>query len=147
MNTLVKNAWSSAGMIFGALALIISLIHFSTGPYSASPSLESVVARHVSEIKKGVIDGLKGKAPSSAESARKINIDQILTTVALSFATAALLLAFVGGMRKENKWSVRGALIFGCGTLAFHAILLGMALASAIILLLILLSLISGFFG
>lgn len=50
---------------------------------------------------------------------------------AVSHWRAALLCAFIGGMRKENRWGIRGALVFGGGTLAFHTLLLVSASCAA----------------
>ena len=56
----------------------------------------------------------------------------------------ALGLAFIGGMRKENRWGIAGALAFGGGTLMFHAVLFGIGVVCAILLLFLIVSLING---
>ncbi|EGJ94281.1 putative membrane protein [Shigella flexneri 2930-71] len=44
-----------------------------------------------------------------------MDIDKILDQSGIALAIAALLCAFIGGMRKENRWGIRGALVFGIG--------------------------------
>lgn len=131
-------------MLLGALALLLSIIHFTTGPFSAPPTLEGYVAEKVSAVKRGVIAGLKGEEPQRATAARGPDIDSVVDNATIVVAVVALLCALVGGMRKENRFSVSGALLFGGGTLAFHAVLFGIAVVCAILLLLIILSLLGG---
>lgn len=60
-----------------------------------------------------------------------MDVDKILDQSGIALAIAALLCAFIGGMRKENRWGIRGALVFGGGTLAFHTLLLVSASCAA----------------
>lgn len=54
MGIIAQNKISSLGMLFGTIALIMGIIHFSFGPFSAPPpTLESVVAEKTAEIKRG----------------------------------------------------------------------------------------------
>lgn len=132
-------------MLMGALALVIGIFHYTLGPVSApTVSLERAVAEHVSAIKKGVIAGLKGQNPSEAEGTHRVNIDKVIDNTGIGLAVLALVFAFVGGMCKENSWSIRGAIVFGGGTLAFHAILFGIAVVFAILVLMLILSWLSG---
>lgn len=67
MDIIAQNKCSSLGMLFGAIALILGIFHFSFGPFSAPPfGLESVVAEKVSAVKKGILAGLKGEQPRDA---------------------------------------------------------------------------------
>ncbi|WON78254.1 hypothetical protein [Serratia sp. UGAL515B_01] len=145
METLSQNKWSSVGMLLGAIALILSIVHFTTGPFSSSPpTLESVVSEKVSAIKKGIVAGLKGDKPPVATARSALNIDKVLDNVGIGLAIVGLLFAFIAGMRKENRWSVSGALFFGGGTLAFHALLFGISLVFGIILLILIFSWLGG---
>lgn len=145
MEIISQNKISAAGMLLGAVALIISLFHFSLGPVTpAQNRLQNVIAEHVSAVKKGIIAGLNGETPPAVAKVRTVDWDNILRNTGISLAILALVCAFIGGMRKENLWSVRGALIFGGGTLAFHALIFGLALFCAILLLMVICSWLSG---
>ncbi|EFE06404.1 hypothetical protein [Citrobacter youngae] len=145
MDIIAQNKCSSLGMLFGAIALILGIFHFSFGPFSAPPpALESVVAEQVSAVKKGIIAGLKGEQPPVAAKKPAADIDKILDNSGIALAIIALACAFIGGMRKENRWGIRGALIFGGGTLAFHALLFGIGLICGIILLILIFSFLNG---
>ncbi|MEG1121129.1 MAG: hypothetical protein RR184_07900 [Citrobacter sp.] len=145
MDIILQNKCSSLGMLFGAIALILGIIHFSFGPFSAPPPrLESIVAEKVSAVKKGILAGLKGEIPPVAAKENAVNIDNLLKNGGITLAVIALVCAFIGGMRKENVWSISGALVFGGGTLAFHALLFGIGLICGIILLILVFSVLSG---
>lgn len=133
------------GMLLGALALLISLFHFNFYPLATKPPLEVSVAEKVSSIKNGILAGLKGQEPPVTEK-RAIDIDNILNSATIGLAIVALVLAFIGGIRKENGWGVGGALFFGGGTLVFHAILFGAGLIFSIIILVAVLCFLFAFF-
>ncbi len=52
--------------------------------------------------------------------------------------------AFIGGVRKENRWGIRGALVFGGGTLAFHTLLFGIGIVCSILLIFLIFSFLTG---
>ncbi|WBF43974.1 hypothetical protein [Serratia rubidaea] len=133
------------GMLLGALALLISLFHFNFYPLATKPPLEVSVAEKVSSIKNGILAGLKGQEPPVTEK-RAIDVDNILNSATIGLAIVALVLAFIGGIRKENGWGVGGALFFGGGTLVFHAILFGAGLIFSIIILVAVLCFLFAFF-
>ena len=105
MDTFRQNKISSAGMILGAIAFILGIIHFSLGPFSPSRgSVESVVAREVAAVKRGIIAGLKGDEAPVPVRRERPDMDKLLDNVGRGLAVIALGCAFVGGMRKENRW-------------------------------------------
>ena len=145
MDTFRQNKISSAGMILGAIAFILGIIHFSLGPFSPSRgSVESVVAREVAAVKRGIIAGLKGDEAPVPVRRERPDMDKLLDNVGRGMAVIALGCAFVGGMRKENRWGVSGALFFGGATLAFHVLVFSIGLVCGIILLLLILQWLTG---
>ncbi len=144
MEILLRNKWSSVGMLLGAIAFMLVAVHFTFGPFQYRPSIEQVVAEQVAAVKKGVLAGLKGEnVQSSTPKASKMDINGLLTITDVVLAAIALLLAAFGGMRKESRWSVYGALFFAGASLTFHAIVASMALVSALVFLLIVLAVVS----
>ena len=117
MGIIAQNKISSLGMLFGAIALMMGIIHFSFGPFSAPPPT-----------------GIKGEKITTVEKKEDVDVDKILNQSGIALAIAALLCAFIGGMRKENRWGIRGALVFGGGTLAFHTLLFGIGIVCSILL-------------
>ncbi|EMS9188339.1 hypothetical protein WLC44_002167, partial [Shigella flexneri] len=74
-----------------------------------------IVADKTAEIKRGLLAGIKGEKITTVEKKEDMDIDKILDQSGIALAIAALLCAFIGGMRKENRWGIRGALVFGIG--------------------------------
>lgn len=145
MEAIRDNLWGAAGALLGAIALVMSIFHVTLGPFSVRPSVASVVAEQVFEVKKGILAGLKGEQPAPQETrGRPVNIDRVLDNTSLGLAFAALLCAFIAGVRRERRWIVGAALLCGGGTLAFHAVLYGIAVVFAILFLLIVIGLLGG---
>ena len=140
MGIIAQNKISSLGMLFGAIALMMGIIHFSFGPFSAPPpTFESIVADKTAEIKRGLLAGI-----TTGEKKEDVDVDKILDQSGIALAIAALLCAFIGGMRKENRWGIRGALVFGGGTLAFHTLLFGIGIVCSILLIFLIFSFLTG---
>ncbi|HII2329554.1 TPA: protein YidI [Escherichia coli] len=145
MGIIAQNKISSLGMLFGAIALMMGIIHFSFGPFSAPPpTLESIVADKTAEIKRGLLAGIKGEKITTVERKEDVDVDKILDQSGIALAIAALLCAFIGGMRKENRWGIRGALVFGGRTLAFHTLLFGIGIVCSILLIFLIFSFLTG---
>ncbi|HHA1256998.1 TPA: hypothetical protein ACOEEM_001627 [Enterobacter asburiae] len=145
MEILIRNKFSSVGMLLGVIALLLSLAQFTLGPFSSkSTALEVVVAEKVSAVKKGIMAGIKGEQPTVEKKKEPIDIDRLLIASGIMLSVMALGLAFISGLRKENKWTVSGALFFSGATIAFHAALLAFGLIAAVLLLMLVVSIISG---
>ncbi|GJL39272.1 TPA: hypothetical protein ACJIWU_002624 [Enterobacter chengduensis] len=145
MEILIRNKFSSVGMLLGVIALLLSLVQFTLGPFSSkSTVLEVVVAEKVSAVKKGILAGIKGEQPIVETKKEPVYIDRLLIASGIMLSVMALGLAFISGLRKENKWTVSGALFFSGATIAFHAALLAFGLVAAILLLMLVVSIISG---
>ncbi|PWW04666.1 hypothetical protein [Mangrovibacter plantisponsor] len=145
MNKFLENKWSYAGMLLGACALILSIFHFTAGPFtSPAQSLERTVAEKVSAVKSGIIAGLKGQEPPAPAKKHWPNIDTVLTNASIGLAAVALLCAFIGGLCKESSWCVNGALFFGSSTLVFYAFLVWAALVCTLLILFIIVSFFTG---
>ena len=105
MEIVLRNKFSSVGMLLGVIALLLSLVQFTFGPFSTkSTALEIVVAEKVSAVKKGIIAGIKGEQPTVETKKKAIDIDSILINSGIIVSIVALGLAFTAGMRKENRW-------------------------------------------
>ncbi|MDO6406471.1 hypothetical protein [Pantoea phytobeneficialis] len=145
MNTLSQSKWSSAGMILGAVALMLSVFHFTVGPFtSPTQTLEHIVAHKVSAVKTGIIAGLRGEVPPVTDRRSTPDIDALLDNAGIGMAIIALLCAFIGGIRKESAWSVSGAMLFGGSTLAFYAFLLYVGLICTVLLIFLVVSWFAG---
>lgn len=70
MGIIAQNKISSLGMLFGAIALMMGIIHFSFGPFAPPPTFESIVADKTAEIKRGLLAGIKGEKITTVEKKR-----------------------------------------------------------------------------
>ncbi|HID3219802.1 TPA: hypothetical protein ACXGFD_000809 [Enterobacter cloacae] len=105
MEIVLRNKFSSLGMLLGGIALILSIVQFSFGPFSPKPpALEVMVAEKVSAVKQGIIAGLKGERPAARTEKTTVDIDRILLNAGIILAVVALGLSFIGGMCKESRW-------------------------------------------
>lgn len=138
------NPFSAAGLLAGAIALLAGIIHFSAGPFSSEKTLETRIAEKVVAVKKGVISGVRGHAIITPSSSPAINPDKVIDIAGMTIAVVAVICGLVGGMRRENRWSVSGALCFGAGTLLFHALLFSIAIIFAIVLLIAVIAFFAG---
>ena len=145
MEILIRNKFSSVGMLLGIIALLLSVVQFTLGPFSTkSTALEVVVAEKVTAVKKGIMAGLKGEQPTVETKKKPVDIDRLLIASGILLSVMALGLAFISGLRKENKWTVSGALFFSGATIAFHAALLAFGLIVAVLVLMLVVSIVSG---
>jgi hypothetical protein len=88
--------------------------------------------------------GLKGEQPIVETKKKPVDIDRLLIASGIVLSFLSLGLAFISGLRKENKWTVSGALFFSGATIAFHAALLAFGLIIAVLVLMLVVSIISG---
>ncbi len=138
------NPFSAAGLLFGAIALLAGIIHFSLGSVSFEKTFETRVAEKVVAVKKGVISGLKGQQIIASSSVPKINPDKAIDIPGMGIAIVAIICGFVGGMRRENRWGISGALFFGVGTLLFHTVLFSIGIIFGILLLVAVITFLTG---
>ena len=94
--------------------------------------------------KRQLLAGIKGEKITTVEKKEDVDVDKILDQSGIALAIAALLCAFVGGMRKENRWGIHGALVFGGGTLAFHTLLFGIGIVCGLLLMFLIFSFLTG---
>ncbi len=135
MDTLIQNKWSSVGILFGAVALMVGLLHVSLGPFTAPTlTLERAVARDVASVKRGIIAGLTGHENPVPAEPKPVNVDKVLDNVGIGLAVVALVCAFIGGMRHETRWGVKGAFIFGGASLVFYLLLFSLSIISGILI-------------
>ena len=135
MDTLIQNKWSSVGILFGAVALMVGLLHVSLGPFTAPTlTLERAVARDVASVKRGIIAGLTGQENPVPAEPKPVNVDKVLDNVGIGLGVVALVCAFIGGMRHETRWGVKGAFILGGASLVFYLLLFSLAIISGILI-------------
>ncbi|WP_223669569.1 hypothetical protein [Kangiella shandongensis] len=56
-----KSKFGTIGIILGALALVLALVHFWSGPFSPQPTLETTIAEKAASIRNATVNALTGK--------------------------------------------------------------------------------------
>src|SRR5262245_54832097 len=131
------------GVVVGALAFGISIVHFFFGPIVSPPPLEEVVADKAAEVRSRVIAKLKGdEAPPPEPESSRFNADNVVMGGAAVSGFVALMLGVVGFVRREDLRMTGSAAALGATAIAFQfalvalgAIVLAILIAGALIAL------------
>ena len=122
------------GIVLGAVALLLALLHFWAGPFSPQPTLETVVAEKAASIRSAALEALKGKEPVKETFSAKWNLDKVTEVVTALLGGLALILAVVGFANREPTRVAGGAAALGVSAIAFQFITM-YAMALLVVLL------------
>lgn len=127
--------WTGTGM--GSIALMLALIHFMAGPFSAQPPLEEIIATNAVAIKQATLAALRGKKEVMATPPDSLwDKDRMLSAAIAALAAGAVILGVLGGMvHKENRRVATAAVLLGIATveLQFAAMVLSVVLLLVLI--------------
>ena len=116
----VKKSWSAlAGMMLGAIALILALFLHSAGPLDPQPTIGQSIGEIAADIRQSAIRGLKGEA-QPAPQAQPWSLDRILGASAYVLAGLAVVLGVFGLVLRENRRLAIGAVAFGGLAIGFQ---------------------------
>ncbi len=128
------------GIGFGAVALLLALLHFWAGPFSPRPSLEQTVAEKAASIKNITIAALRGKKASIPEPRGSMDADKITNIVTALLGGIAIIFGVIGFANKEPIRVSSGAAILGGGAIAFQFAVLAIGIIIVVILVMYVLS-------
>lgn len=115
-----KPIFSYIGLSFGAIALMLALVHFWAGPFSPQPSLEQTVAEKSVTIKKITLSLLKEKPIVEPEKKSTMDIDSIASLATAVLGGLAIILGVFGYAQKESIRVAGGAAVLGGIAIAFQ---------------------------
>ncbi|WP_415884867.1 hypothetical protein ACMXYO_09320 [Neptuniibacter sp. QD37_6] len=131
----MKNSkYGMLGIVVGALALLLALVHFWAGPFSAQPTLETVVAQKAASIRSAALDALTGKEPVNESAVVHWNADKISDVVTAVLGGLAVIFAVLSLVQKEPSRVAGGAAVLGISAIAFQFIAM-YAMALLVVLL------------
>ncbi|WP_415898300.1 hypothetical protein [Neptuniibacter sp. QD48_11] len=131
----MKNSkYGMFGIVVGAFALLLALVHFWAGPFSAQPTLETVVAQKAASIRSAALDALAGKEPASESATAHWDADKIADVVTALFGGLAVIFAVLSLVQKEPTRVAGGAAALGVSAIAFQFIAM-YAMALLVVLL------------
>ena len=120
--TLMKNLpykLGYAGLILGSVALILALFHFWAGPFSPQPTLETVVADKVADIRDSTLKALKGEEYREVV-ASPWDADRITNLIVAIFGALAIILGIFAFIQKAPRRLAGSAAILGAGAIGFQ---------------------------
>ena len=115
-----KAKFSFSGIALGALALMVALIHFWAGPFSAQPTLEETVAESAIAIRDTTLAALRGEESSSIQESPPLNLDRALQIAVPLLGGLAIILGVIGFAFHEPLRVAGGAAFLGASGIAFQ---------------------------
>jgi len=107
------------GLVFGAIALLLALVHFWAGPFSPQPTLETVIADKASAIRETTLKALKGEEYSEVVK-RSWNADKTIELTVAILSGLAIILGLLAFIKKAPKRLAGGAAVLGIGAIGFQ---------------------------
>lgn len=112
------------GIGFGAVALLLAIVHLWAGPFSPQPSVERTVAETAVAIKNATINALKGKKTEEKVEPSRFDMDRGARLATGVLGGLAVILGVVSFARRESIRAASGAAMLGGAAIAFQFILL-----------------------
>ena len=110
------------GILFGSIALLLSLVHFWAGPFTPQPTIETVVAEKAVSIRNATLSALKGEKPVQQYQTSKWDTDRVADVITAVLGGLAFIFGVIGFAKQEPKRVVGGAAALGMSAVAFQFI-------------------------
>jgi len=130
-------------MLFGAAALIASVIYFWAGPFVEPPPLEQVGAEKAVAIRDSTIAKLRGKELPLVAPESRWTSDRLFQIGTVTLGAFALVLGAFGFAKRESRRAILVAAALGAGAIAFQFL----AAALGVIAVVVFLGVLLGIFG
>jgi hypothetical protein len=115
------------GIVVGALALGVGILHFFLGPISPPNPLEEVVADQAARIHAAVVAKVKGQeAPAPEPETSRFDPDRIVSSGSAVAGFVALMFGVVAFVRREDIRMTGSAAALGAGAIAFQFVLIAL---------------------
>ncbi|AOR64424.1 hypothetical protein [Pectobacterium wasabiae] len=147
MTTDKKSKFSTIGMVLGALALLISVTYFWTGPSKPEVSIEERVAEKIVSIRDTTLDRLMGKAPQTQRPEPSFNEQRLVIAATSALGCLAIIFAVFGFTRRESARSCISSAMLGIAVIAFPFIISAINMAFTLMALVAIAAAIAMIFG
>ncbi len=98
------HSFGISAMLIATLALFISVTHLTVGPFEKQKPIEQTIAETAVKIKEAAKRAVTGEPePKAITQESRFNLDTITTISALACAAAAMLLAIIALVRREER--------------------------------------------
>jgi anti-sigma-K factor RskA len=139
------NGFGLLATAFGAVALVLAIVHFWAGPFEPQKTIERTVAETAVKIAREVRNVARNK-PAITQP-RTWNLDDLLKIAAVALAAAAIVAAVVGFVRREDHRPVIAGIGLGGGAIAFQFVTWVVLVIAGLVLLWIIISNLGGILG
>lgn len=117
--TTSRHAFAFAGLIAGALATLIAVVHFWAGPIVEPPPIEEVIADKIVATKEATVAKLLGKPAPVRPRPDAWGPDRMVQVGGATLGALAIVLAAFGFARGESKRQSLAALGLGATGVLF----------------------------
>lgn len=106
-------------MAVAALALVISVAHFSLGPFTPQPPVEKTIAETAVKIKQALKRAVTGEKAPKVEAVRAspLDVDRVIDVVSLVLGAGAMALAVIALCLRERSRPAFMGFSLGAGVL------------------------------
>jgi hypothetical protein len=143
-NIMLNNKFGMFGIVVGAFALVLALVHFWAGPFSPQPTLDTYVSEKAASIRKKTIDALKGKPVEKEYVKSNFDADKVTRIITAVLGALALILAALSFSNHESARTAGSAAALGVSAIAFQFIAMYAMAFLVVILIVAVLSSLSG---
>jgi len=139
---MLNNKFGMFGIVVGAIALMLALVHFWAGPFSPQLTLDAYVSEKAASIRNKTIDALKGKPVEKEYVKSNFDADKVTRIITAVLGVLALILAALSFSNHESARTAGSAAALGVSAIAFQFIAMyAMALLVVILIVAVLSSL------
>ena len=128
------------GIGFGAVALVLAIVHFWAGPFSPQLTLEQTIAKKAVAIKKATLAVLKGKKVEPTIQNTPWDLDRTIDVITPLLGSFAVIFGVLSLANKESLRVASGAGILGGLAIAFQFATLALGAIIVVILVAVVLS-------
>ncbi len=95
-----NNKWGIGSIVFGAAALIVSMLVIFAGPFAPQQSVGTSIGQIIGEISVSAMNTVRGEAPPAPQS-QPWDIDRVLMITGPVLAILGFIAAIVSAVRHE----------------------------------------------
>jgi len=106
--------FGNVGIVFGAIALLLSLTHFWAGPFSPKPTLENYVAEKAVSIR-NAIENIKNNEQPKNTISSNWDTDKVVNVITVLLGGLAIVLAGLSFIKSESEASSSRIAIVAAG--------------------------------
>ncbi len=110
-----------AGFAFGALALLVVLVHHFGGPFNPQQEIGVTIGEIAGDIRQAAIAKVTGTPiPAPEPKPEFVDYDRILKIVGSAAGALAIIIGLIGLIRREDRNPAVYAIGLGAGAIAFQ---------------------------